>query len=1000
MSFRPTRSRQDPKLLVKDLFRREEFRDRLVHVETVPSRPERTVPWPSCVAPPLASLFTGTGIHEPWVHQARAWEALESGKHVAITTPTASGKTLVFNLPVLGSILKDPSAKALYLYPTKALAQDQLKTLQEISGLMSSARMNPITAEIYDGDTSSSRRARIRKNPPGILLTNPDMLHLGFLPNQDGWSHFFGKLKYVVVDEAHSYRGVFGSHVGHVFRRLRRILELQGSRPRWIACSATVGNPNEFLGQLTGLPFEVISESGAPTSTKTFVLWNPPASPYTDAVTLLAHCVEAGLKTIVFTKARKITELISMWVNRAHPEWEGRIRSYRAGYLPSERREIEALLFSDRLSAVISTSALEVGIDVGGLDACILVGYPGTMISTWQRSGRVGRGDASSLIFLVGMPDALDQYWMRHPGKFFEFRPEAIVADVGNEVIARAHLLCAAAESPLDPERDDDLYDGILSRETPGLLKEGRLLESAEGRRLFASDPRPQRGVSIRDIGEGYSIVDRESGELIGTIDSHRAFRDCHPGAVYLHQGMQYVVKDLSWEERRIQVSGEAVDFYTQVNYEEETEILEEEATRAVGAAGSPCTLHFGRVRVTQRFINYETHRTADGQVIATHPLTLPPQIFETEAIWLKLPQRLNAEVTDRGRHFMGGLHAVEHAFIAMMPVHILCDRWDLGGVSTPAHPQVPQPVIFIYDGYPGGVGLTRKAYAEFEGLLATTAGMVADCGCEEGCPACIQSPKCGSGNHPLDKGAALQILGRIEGTPRVERSKAVGKGKNGEDGSREEVRGANSRPSAFSESERDAMDPGKAPAFPAPVPPERTGPVVFDIETRYLAGEVMGGWNNLPAMRIACAVVYDVEKDEYFVYREEHAAELVRHLRAATLVVGFNSRRFDYGVVQGYTAFDLSTLPTLDLMADLQTRLKHRLSLSHLARETLGADKTADGLQAVQWWREGKEDLVIGYCRDDVRITHELWRFGREKGYVLFAHKGTGERVKCPVDW
>jgi DEAD/DEAH box helicase domain-containing protein len=919
---------------------------------------------------------------EPWTHQTAAWEALRAGRNVAITTPTASGKTLGFNIPVLAAALKDPSSRALFLYPTKALAQDQLKTLQEFSGLSSSAGLPAVSAEIYDGDTSTAVRARIKRNPPQVLLTNPDMLHLGFLPHHDGWARFFAKVKHVVVDEAHSYRGVFGSHVGHVLRRLRRVLAVHGASPRWVACSATVGNPEEFLDQLTGLPFEVVSESGAPSSPKTIALWNPPGSPYTDAVTLLTACVEAGCKTIVFTKARKITELISMWVNRARPEWAGRVRSYRAGYLPEERREIEAELFSDRLKAVISTSALEVGIDVGGLDACVLVGYPGTMISTWQRSGRVGRGGAPSLIVLVGMPDALDQYWMRHPRRFFEFRPESLVADVGNEVIARAHLVCAAAESPIDPQKDGAFYGDLLAREVPHLVKEGRLLEAAEGDRLFSPDGKPQRGVSIRDIGEGYTIVDRDTGELIGTIDSHRAFRDGHPGAVYLHQGLQYVVKDLSWETRRIQVADEPVDFYTQVNYEEETEILGEESSRPVGPPGASCTLHFGRVRVTQRFINYETHRTSDGQYVASYPLTLPPLVFETEALWLKMPQRLNAEVSGKGRHFMGGLHAAEHALIAMMPVHILCDRWDLGGLSTPAHPQVPQPVIFVYDGYPGGVGLARKAFAGFEGLLSTTRELVEDCSCEEGCPACIQSPKCGSGNHPLDKPAALHILGHVDGGARA-------KGPASRGGTRQDVpSAAPARP-----------EPSRA-GPPAPVPPERTGPVVFDVETRHLASEVPGGWSNLPGMRIACAVVYDVDRGEYFVYREEHAEALVRHLRAASLVVGFNTRRFDYGVVQGYTSHDLQRLPTLDLLADLAARLKHRLSLSHLARNTLGVDKTADGVQSVQWWREGQEEKVIEYCKADVRITHDLWRFGQEKRHVLFTHKGTGERVKCPVDW
>ena len=1003
---------------------REDLRDRIKHVEMIAATPARFHGWPKTLSPDLIQLLEKAGYNALWTHQAHAVEALHRGSHVAVTTPTASGKTLCFNLPVMQSVLENPKSRALYLYPMKALAQDQLKTLQEWMGRLKAGKLPPFSAEIYDGDTATGVRAKIKKNPPNIILTNPDMLHLGILAFHDGWAEFFKNLRYVVVDEAHSYRGIFGSHVAHVLRRLRRICRYYGSDPQFVTCSATLGNPQEFLGQLTGLDFEIISETGAPQNAKTFVLWNPDTtSPYTEAVTLLIELLKADMKTIVFTKARKITELISMWLTQARPEWAAQIKSYRAGYLPEERREIEAKLFKDELKAVISTSALEVGIDVGGLDACVLVGYPGTMISTWQRSGRVGRGESPSVVFLIAMADAMDQYWMKHPHKFFTMKPESLMVGFENENIAQAHLRCAASEVPLTLE-DKMFYGKLLDELLPPLVKEGRILESSSGEKWLVTDKNPQRGLSIRDMGEGYQIITQETGELIGTIDGMRAFRDCHPGAVYLHQGTQYVVKELQWEQRKILVAEEPIDYYTQVNYEEETEILEELERRPLGDGKSQCTIKWGKVKITQRFINYEVHRLVDHGLVSTYPLTLPPQTFETKALWMILPDFLQRRLADLKLHFMGGLHAAEHGTIAMMPLHVVCDRWDLGGISTPAHPQVPQPVIFIYDGYPGGVGLTQRAYETMEDLLTTTFEMIRDCECEEGCPSCVQSPKCGSGNHPLDKKGALILLGHILGR---EDYKPVGAALRGS------PLGQAQRPAPTAESLQEHAvqskpDPNQLDlASPPPPkketveksgsgvfiknsefkiqnsggPPDKTGPVVFDIETQYLAAEIPGGWNNLPGMKLSCAIVYDVDQAQYYTYVEENVQDLVRHLKASSLVIGFNSQRFDYGVLQGYTSFKLQTLPTLDLMADLQKKLGHRLSLAHLAQHTLGgAEKSADGLLAVQWWREGKYDQVIEYCKMDVKLTYDLWKFGKDNQHVLFAHKQSGEILKCPVRW
>jgi DEAD/DEAH box helicase domain-containing protein len=981
--------------LLSQLKSREDLKDRIKHIEMIVSRPAQFHVWPKNLSSDLIRLLEKSGYEAPWIHQAHAVEALHRGSHVAVTTPTASGKTLCFNLPVMQSVLENPQARALYLYPMKALAQDQLKTLQEWMGRLKSAKLPVFSAEIYDGDTATGVRAKIRKNPPNILLSNPDMLHLGILAFHDGWSEFFKNLKYVVVDEAHSYRGIFGAHVAHVLRRLRRVCRYYGSDPKFITCSATLGNPEEFLSQLTGLSFEIISETGAPQNGKTFVLWNPDtASPYTEAVTLLIECLKAGMKTIVFTKARKITELISLWVTQARPEWAAQIKSYRAGYLPEERREIEAKLFKDELKAVISTSALEVGIDVGGLDACILVGYPGTMISTWQRSGRVGRGEAPSVVFLVAMADAMDQFWMKHPHQFFTMKPESLMVGFENENIAKAHLRCAAAEIPLTTAGDEPFYGKLLPELLPEMVREGAVLESASGEKWLVTDKNPQRGINIRDMGEGYQIVLQETGELIGTIDGMRAFRDCHPGAVYLHQGTQYVVKDLQWQQHKILVGEEPVDYYTQVNYEEETEILEEQKRRPLGASSAQCQIKWGKVKITQRFINYEIHRILDRGLVSTIALTLPPQTFETRALWMVLPDSLQRQLSEKKIHFMGGLHAAEHGTIAMMPLHVVCDRWDLGGISTPAHPQVPQPVIFIYDGYPGGVGLTEKAYETMEELLTTTFEMIRDCECEEGCPSCVQSPKCGSGNHPLDKKGAILLWAHVLGRTDIQaakRSKFIDDSPGLFDPPMEKT----------AVPEKPSPTPASSPALSTPPPPAKTGPVVFDIETQFLAGEIPGGWNNLPGMKLSCAVVYDVDQGKYYTYVEKNVQDLILHLKASTRVIGFNTLRFDYGVLQGYTSFNLQSLPSLDLMADLQKKLGHRLSLAHLAQHTLGgAEKSADGLLAVQWWREGKYDQVIDYCRMDVKLTHDLWKFGQEKQHVLFQHKQSGEILKCPVQW
>ncbi|MFN3477544.1 MAG: DEAD/DEAH box helicase, partial [Candidatus Methylomirabilales bacterium] len=487
------------------------------------------------------------------------------------------GQHFLVSSAALEAILQAPSARALFLFPIKALEQDQLKSLQSLIpwGF-------EIKAAILDGDTPSSKRAQLQEDPPHVLITNPDFLHVSLLPHHEAWKAFFQNLRYVVLDELHTYKGIFGSHIAHVIRRLRRIAAHYGANPQFIASSATIANPKELAETITGLPFTLIQEDGAPRRGKHFLLVGPKESPYTAATDLLLRCVRKGLKTIAFAKARKIAELIYMWAKEIDQELARGIKPYRAGYLPRERREIEQGLFTERLSGVVATSALELGIDVGGLDACILVGYPGSIASTWQRGGRVGRGEKEALIALVALPDALDQYFLRHPEDFFSRSFEAAIIDPLNQRILADHLVCAADELPLRP-LEGDLYGETSLRVLEGLAAEGKLNLSADGREWYARRRRPQLRVNIRSIGEGYAIVDL-SGKSIGTVDGVRALHECHEGAIYLHQGRQYEVLKLDLEQKKVIARLTEVDYYTQALSEKETEVLSTESTRQAGA--------------------------------------------------------------------------------------------------------------------------------------------------------------------------------------------------------------------------------------------------------------------------------------------------------------------------------------------------------------------------------------------------------------------------------
>lgn len=755
------------KQFIDEIKERKDLRE-LVHHEEIeavaPSFAETTKP----LSPEIKAALEAIGIKNLYSHQAKGIDLIREGKNVVVMTPTASGKSLIYNIPVIESLLEDPDSHAIYLFPLKGLEQDQLKAFRELTENLHIKRdaeipkskgrkaFIPQLCEIYDGDTTAYRRKRIREMPPAVVLTNPDMLHLAINPFHQKWEKFFRNLKYVIIDEVHTYRGVFGSHVAHVLRRLRRIANIYGSDPVFIACSATIANPESLTRMLTGLKFEVIKESGAPQGKRNFLFLNPlpEVSPYTIATRLFISSVRNGFKTIAFTKARKITELMHTWVKDGAPDISSSISSYRAGFLPEERREIEKKLFGGEMSGVISTSALELGVDIGGLDICILVGYPGTISSTWQRSGRAGRSGRDSLIVMVAMTDALDQYFMRNPADFFRRNAEAAVLDNENKPILKSHLLCAASEYFLkssDTVYDVPRYSPVLSE----LQNEGKIRYWQKGDTWYPRKRYPQMEVSIREAGETYLIV-KEDGKLLGEASASRVLFELYPGAIYLHKGMQYKVVQLDMGSKKIHCrAANDVHYYTRAITDEESEILSTEDEIDLNAT----TVNLGMLRITERILGFRKKHIHTDQNLGEYPLALPPSVFTTMGIWMKVDGDMLDEVKKKGYSVGGALHAVEHAAIAALPLFALCDRMDLGGVSYPFNPELESAAIFIYDGHEGGVGLTKRGFECVEAWFSSTMRLMAECPCEIACPSCTQDPKCGNNNEPLDKRGAIMIL-------------------------------------------------------------------------------------------------------------------------------------------------------------------------------------------------------------------------------------------------
>jgi DEAD/DEAH box helicase domain-containing protein len=735
-----------------DLLRGEE----LAFLGGEPAREARTAPFPAELHPQVRAALEAQGVSELYEHQADAWEAAARGEHVVVTTGTASGKSLAFNLPVLDALAREPKRRALYLYPTKALAQDQLRSL-------TSLKIPRARAAIYDGDTEAERRWQIRKWS-NLVLSNPDMLHVGVLPHHDRWGDVLSNLAYVVVDEAHVYRGVFGSHVGNVLRRLRRLARVYGADPQFLLASATISNPGELARSLLGVEVTVLGDDAAPRAERTIALWNPPlvdeelglrASALGEASRLMAELVSRGLRTLCFAKSRKSAELIHRFTaDRLGREYRSRLSPYRAGYTPGQRREIEQRLAAGELLGVAATDALELGIDIGLLDCVITTGFPGTVASLRQQWGRAGRR-GHGLAVLVASEDALDQYFMREPEALLERRVEAAILDHTNPRVLDGHVRAAAFEAPIDDTDRDVLGDAALERAP--LLPE---LKRTPAGFVWAGRDYPAARIPLRSTSpDSFSVIDTVTGSVLGLVERERAYSTVHDGAVYLHLGEAYRVTALDLEARQALVSPFAGDLYTQAKKDTTTAI--ESPERVEPRLGLELT--WGRVSVTEQVVAYQLKKASTQETLDLVGLDLPETTFETEAIWF-CPEPWMLEGLDQMPKLLGTLHAAEHALIALLPLWAMCDRWDIGGLSTNIHFQTGRPTVFVYDGHPGGVGITERGFEAFEGWVEDTAKLLAGCPCERGCPSCVQSPKCGNLNDMLDKAGALELLDRLVG--------------------------------------------------------------------------------------------------------------------------------------------------------------------------------------------------------------------------------------------
>jgi DEAD/DEAH box helicase domain-containing protein len=779
----------------------------LVHVVRLPARAARDGRLKSELPDRVGAALQRSGIRSLWSHQAEAIDLARSGQSVAVATGTASGKSLCYQAPI-AEATTDPihPGTALLVFPTKALAHDQL-------GALAGLGLDGLVPAAYDGDCSPEERAWARRHANAVL-TNPEMLHCALLPHHGRWATFLMRLRYVVVDELHGFRGVFGSHLAHVLRRLRRLAAHYGSSPTFVFGSATIGRPGKLASDLCGLPVAEVLDDGSPRGERVLALWNPPlVSPYceyegdvdagagagvgagadglagtggafeerasaqrpgtaTDAASfrrsphgetagLVAELVADGRRTIAFCRSRRATEVVAADVRRRLPPDLGRrVRPYRGGYLAEERREIEAELFGGRLDGVVTTNALELGVDIGGLDACVLDGFPGTIASFWQQVGRAGREQRESLAVLVGGEDQLDQWLMSHPTELVTRPPEPAVINPANPFILGPHLACAAFELPLT-HRDERYWPDLLDDGVRELVQDDALkIRAPSGGRngpaaVWAGRGFPARGVGLRSGSANEFQIVRADGTPVGTIDEGRAFEMVHPGAVYLHLGQSYLVVDLDLHDHAALVEPCDDDTYTMARTDTTIQVRRVDAARVVGRA----RLHLGEVEVTAQVTGYERRSSVTKQVLGREPLDLPPSRLVTRAFWYVIDPSVLLDARVDPAAWPGTLHAAEHASIGILPLFTICDRWDVGGVSTVHLADTGGPTIVIYDGYAGGAGIAELGFEASDRHLAATLEVIEGCRCATGCPSCVQSPKCGNWNESLDKAGAAALL-------------------------------------------------------------------------------------------------------------------------------------------------------------------------------------------------------------------------------------------------
>ncbi|MFE6598827.1 DEAD/DEAH box helicase [Streptomyces albidoflavus] len=755
---------------------------RITHTEHLPPRAARHAVWPDRIRPEVIAAVQKAGIPDPWAHQAAVAEHALDGQSVIVATGTASGKSLAYLVPVLSSLLDGAEAPngrgatALYLSPTKALAADQLRAVKELSAPLG----NAVRPAVYDGDTPVEEREWIRQYA-NLVLTNPDMLHRGILPSHPRWSSFLRALRYVVIDESHTYRGVFGSHVAQVIRRLRRLCARYGADPVFLLASATAAEPAVAAGRLTGLPVSAVDDDASPRGELVFALWEPPLTEHhgengapvrrtatAETAGLLTDLAVQSVRTVAFVGSRRGAELISVITQERLAEVDRslarRVAAYRGGYLPEERRALERALHSGDLLGLAATTALELGVDVSGLDAVLICGYPGTRASLWQQAGRAGRSGQGALAVMVARDDPLDTYLVHHPEAIFDQPVESTVLDPDNPYVLAPHLCAAAAELPLT-EEDLALF-GPATRELLPQLEAAKLLRRrAHGwhwtRRESAADLADIRGGGGRPV----QIVEVGTGRLLGTVDANAAHGSVHTGAVHLHQGRTYLVRDLDLEDSVALVEQATPSYSTTARDTTAISVLETDAEIPWGD-GRLC---YGSVEVTNQVVSFLRRRLITGEVLGETKLDLPPRTLRTRAVWWTVTEDQLDAARINPEQLGGALHAAEHASIGMLPLFATCDRRDIGGVSIPLHPDTLLPTVFVYDGHPGGAGFAERGFHTARQWLAATREAIDACECEAGCPSCIQSPKCGNGNEPLHKRAALRLLTvLLQGAPPV----------------------------------------------------------------------------------------------------------------------------------------------------------------------------------------------------------------------------------------